>query len=499
MEVMQHIRKIKAIIILFIMSFLMTDIAYAQIGNLFESVKSIKESIKSKKEKKKEKKADEKDSNAVTLIVSADAKTKDEATKIALRSAIEQAYGTFVSANTTILNDELAKDEIVTISSGNIKEYKEIAREQMPNGNMYVTLQATVSISKLVSYAQSKGAETEFAGSTFGMNMKMKELNKKNEEIALKNLVEQVVALYPSAFSYKLLVDEPKQVKSGNYIWNISKNLSDIGLQGTYKDYYASKLIIGIEPNQQMENINTLILSTLNSLALSKDERNEYENLNIEAFPISIFLEQQNSEPGITQTQINKIHSICDEGKYHGYNNYPEFTFRSNFIDDCMLKINLEIAKILHSFQIVDNLGNVSKITSWKLSDAHVQKSGLIAIFPKDGTNLLSTFCLNFSLLSWDLCKYYDEECMEYFGYYLGNGKRGFYAYNNGINLFDQRSKIGFPSENGIDYSINILFEAFILFPKSEISKYSNFRIEPIPTDGIVIEDPNKLLKIFNK
>ena len=50
---MQHIRKIKAIIILFIMSFLMTDIAYAQIGNLFESVKSIKESIKSKKEKKK--------------------------------------------------------------------------------------------------------------------------------------------------------------------------------------------------------------------------------------------------------------------------------------------------------------------------------------------------------------------------------------------------------------------------------------------------------------
>ena len=397
------------------------------------------------------------------------------------------------------MNDELAKDEIVTISSGNIKEYKEIASEQMPNGNMYVTLQATVSISKLVSYAQSKGAETEFAGSTFGMNMKMKELNKKNEEIALKNLVEQVVALYPSAFSYKLLVDEPKQVKSGNYIWNISKNLSDIGLQGTYKDYYASKLIIGIEPNQQMENINTLILSTLNSLALSKDERNEYENLNIEAFPISIFLEQQNSEPGITQTQINKIHSICDEGKYHGYNNYPEFTFRSNFIDDCMLKINLEIAKILHSFQIVDNLGNVSKITSWKLSDAHVQKSGLIAIFPKDGTNLLSTFCLNFSLLSWDLCKYYDEECMEYFGYYLGNGKRGFYAYNNGINLFDQRSKIGFPSENGIDYSINILFEAFILFPKSEISKYSNFRIEPIPTDGIVIEDPNKLLKIFNK
>ena len=48
-------------------------------------------------------------------------------------------------------------------------------------------------------------------------------------------------------------------------------------------------------------------------------------------------------------------------------------------------------------------------------------------------------------------------------------------------------------------FSINTLFEAFILFPKTEISKYSNFRIEPISADGIVIEDPNKLLNIFNR
>ena len=292
MEVMQHIRKIKAIIILFIMSFLMTDIAYAQIGNLFESVKSIKESIKSKKEKKKEKKADEKDSNAVTLIVSADAKTKDEATKIALRSAIEQAYGTFVSANTTILNDELAKDEIVTISSGNIKEYKEIASEQMPNGNMYVTLQATVSISKLVSYAQSKGAETEFAGSTFGMNMKMKELNKKNEEIAFDNLAKQVISLYPLAFSYKLEISEPKVINDNTVYFNKDKytvelpnSLSDIGLSGTYNDYYISLVTVYAEPNQQMNKIATLINSVMGALTLSTEEKQEYKDLNLKYFP----------------------------------------------------------------------------------------------------------------------------------------------------------------------------------------------------------------------
>lgn len=38
----------------------------------------------------------------ITLMVSADGMTKGEATKSALRSAIEQAYGAFVSSNTSI-------------------------------------------------------------------------------------------------------------------------------------------------------------------------------------------------------------------------------------------------------------------------------------------------------------------------------------------------------------------------------------------------------------
>lgn len=146
----------------------------------------------------------------VTLVVSADGATKEEATKVALRSAIEQAYGTFVSANTTILNDEMVKDEIVTISNGNIKEYKELASLMLPNGNQSVTLQATVCISKLVSYAQSKGASTEFAGAAFGMNLKIFELNKKNENIALENLMTQVKAMIPSCFKPILKLQDPE-------------------------------------------------------------------------------------------------------------------------------------------------------------------------------------------------------------------------------------------------------------------------------------------------
>ena len=183
-----------------------------------------------RKEKKNNNKKNNKASPAtnrkseIILTVSADAMTKDEAIKTALRNAIEQAYGTFVSANTSILNDELIKDEIVTIASGNIKEYKELSCKMMPNGGFFVLLQAKVSVSNLTSYAQNKGAETEFAGATFGMNMKLKELNQKNEEIALLNMAIQVKNMLHETFSYKLIADEPIMPKDNSSYWNAFKH-----------------------------------------------------------------------------------------------------------------------------------------------------------------------------------------------------------------------------------------------------------------------------------
>ena len=58
----------------------------------------------------------------VTLVTNGSGKTKQEAVNYALRSALEQTFGTFVSTNTSIVNDKLTKDEIVSISTGNIKK-----------------------------------------------------------------------------------------------------------------------------------------------------------------------------------------------------------------------------------------------------------------------------------------------------------------------------------------------------------------------------------------
>lgn len=202
----------------------------------------------------------------VTLVVSADGMTKDEATKAALRSAIEQAYGTFVSANTTLLNDELVKDEIVTVSSGNIKKYNELSSSVMPDGRVFVTLQATLSISKLTNYAQNKGAEVEFAGATFAMQKKLERMYKNNEIKAINNMYEQL-RLIPNLFDYELEMGEPQEPK-----------YEPIGGKSEEK-YYSVDCIVYLLYNNNTQLYNDIVYNTLKSLSVPKEARTQKETI----------------------------------------------------------------------------------------------------------------------------------------------------------------------------------------------------------------------------
>ena len=109
----------------------------------------------------------------VTLTVSGTGKTLEEAKTNALRSAIEQAFGAFISSKTEILNDNLVKDEIVSVANGNVQKYDIVSQVELQNIGYAITLSATVSISKLTSFAESKGVEVEFKGGMFAQNIKL--------------------------------------------------------------------------------------------------------------------------------------------------------------------------------------------------------------------------------------------------------------------------------------------------------------------------------------
>ena len=300
----------------------------------------------------------------VKLVVSGDGLTEEQAIKTALRSAIEQTYGTFVSANTAILNDSLVKDEIVTISTGNIKSYKKIASARLPNGKNTVTLDAVVCISKLTNYAQSKGASTEFAGASFGMNMKIKELNKKNELKALNNLIEQIKLMLPTAFDMKLYVEDPALPEGGGrgFLDELDSRLLCLRYYTRDKIYYDNvenaKLVNKLKavPNNNYiinfnvlyeENENTLpffsfIAKNLVSIGLSDDDVKEYKKTNIPVLDLYFQFPYSLDEMGIDQ-----IYSYID---YQSRASEKE-------ISNLLHKLSIMFSDCFSNFQIVDNLG----------------------------------------------------------------------------------------------------------------------------------------------
>ena len=204
----------------------------------------------------------------VELVVSGIAPTKDEALTKALRSAIEQTFGTFVSANTSIVNDELTKDEIVSISSGNIKKYEILSEIQLPNNQFSVTLSTVVSLTKLTQFAKIHGSSCEFAGNVFAQNIKLKELNKRNEEIALRNLQIQMTELEKYLFDISITsVGQPR-------LYTLREG-TDSEVKG-----YRVPINITFKGTENSDSYLRLYFSTLENLRLSKQEVADYEATN---------------------------------------------------------------------------------------------------------------------------------------------------------------------------------------------------------------------------
>jgi archaellum component FlaG (FlaF/FlaG flagellin family) len=204
---------------------------------------------------------DKKETNTdktVTLTVSGTGKTIEEARLNALRSAIEQAFGAFISSKTEILNDNLVKDEIVSIASGNVQKYNVVSQIEIPNTGYAITLSATVSISKLTSFAESKGVVVEFKGGMFAANMKLQKINEESELIAIKKLTAVSFELLKKSFDYELVVSEPKAVNNSNENYEISFD-------------------INTKENQNYDNFKNYFISTIQNIAINNEE---YENLN---------------------------------------------------------------------------------------------------------------------------------------------------------------------------------------------------------------------------
>ncbi len=207
------------------------------------------------------------DERIVTLKVTGQGKTLDDAKRNALRGAIEQAFGTFISSNTNILNDQIVNDEIVSITNGNIRKFEILNEILLPDGFYSIILQTDVSVTSLTSFCKSKGISVEFSGSLFAFNVEMQELNERSEKIALVNIRNIIYQQLKNCFTYNIIAGNP--VFSHNNLWDVP-------------------IEIVIKSNENYSAIQYLIMQYCNSVNLKGEEIENYKKLNKNTFLLNI-------------------------------------------------------------------------------------------------------------------------------------------------------------------------------------------------------------------
>lgn len=245
--------------------------------------------------------------NDVSLVVSGEGKDKNEATFNALRSAVEQVCGTFISTNTTILDDRLVSDEVVSLSSGNIKNFEYVTESMLPNGSTLVTLQAVVSVDHLTSFCESKGMTAELKGAAFAMNIKKMEFDKIAEEKAVENLCKQLESMFPTLFDYEIEVDEPRIVSKED-ARNLRIERKD--------EIYEVPFSISVIGNDNLNTFCYMLVKTLAAIGLDNTEYNKYRRMNREVYDF------KKNQILLRMAFVNMLNEIHDTIPY-SYNEIP--------------------------------------------------------------------------------------------------------------------------------------------------------------------------------
>jgi len=246
----------------------------------------------------------------VTLVVGGQGKTQEEARKNALRSAIEQAFGTFISSKTEIINDKLVKDEIILVSNGNIQNYSIISEVKLSEKIYGTTLKTTVSVTKLVSYCQSKGYEVQFNGNLFAMNINLQKLNEESEYKAIKNICDIGEKLLRNSLDYTIELSEPISVNGSS-------------------DLFELKYSINAKYNKSFILFLDMFINTLNNLKMSTMEIDNYKKINKNHFWVWEYTDGSKGMPFDLYTIINELNMFDKFNKYMKPDSLSKYYLRS--------------------------------------------------------------------------------------------------------------------------------------------------------------------------
>lgn len=324
-----------------------------------------------------------------TLIVTGKGRSFEDAKTNALRNAIEQAFGTFISAKTEILNDSLIADQISSVSTGNINSYEINSDLKLSDGTYEVTIKAIVSIDNLAKYVESKGVKVDFKGNIFAVNIKQQKLNENGELDIIYNLVGNLHELLQTSFDYTINSVTPKQHSEVNDIWEIP-------------------IVVNVTANQNMDNIAQHLIKTLASISLNKQEADAYKEMNKKTFQVQIvhnnkshfFVLRKLNSLAILSTLINQwnfytgssiISNTIEEYPCKGESDYYDIGDNyQDFWGDIKDQVTIKLPSISqlvtrYKWSEIKPLSYIEKISSYS-----IKPSGVTSFFKFGGIVLSS-------------------------------------------------------------------------------------------------------------
>lgn len=333
----------------------------------------------------------------VSITVSGSGKTQDEAKQSALRSAIEQAFGAFISSKTEMFNDKVVADQIASVANGNIQSFAILTESQLPDGSWGITLKAVVSVSKLTSFVAAKGISIEIKGGMFALNIKQQLLNEQGEIKAIAEMVGLLHEPMQISFDYIIKSSDPKSLDAESKNWEIP-------------------LVVTATTNKNMDFCATYCVKTLEALTLTAEEVQNYKQLNKKVFPVTVnysgirktyYLRKQGSIDILNTlgsqwefyTRLFTVQSGMDEKIGIGEDKLHQFISSSNnynsYDNDDAYSFNfLSSGQIAGTFSWSDKrtLAEIEKITDYSVKPRGVIsafKYGGFVIYEKDGKGLV--------------------------------------------------------------------------------------------------------------
>ena len=341
----------------------------------------------------------------VSITVSGSGKTQDEAKQNALRSAIEQAFGAFISSKTEMFNDQVVADQMASVSSGNIKSYEVLNESQLPDGSWGVTLKAVVSVDKLTSFVAAKGIAIEIKGGLFALNIKQQLLNEQGEIKAVSEMVGLLHEPMQISFDYVIKSSDPQSLDAESKNWEIP-------------------IEVTATANKNMDFCANYCIRTLSALSLSIEEVTSYQSLNKAVFTVVInyngvdktfYLRKQSSINALNMltsnwgfyTRLFTVQSGMDEsngngeGRIHGFGGNGNINF-------------LTIGQQAATFSWNDNrtLSQIEQMTGYGVKPRGIVsqfKHGGFVVFEENGHGLVVAN-LDQGYMDWNSAKTACEE-----------------------------------------------------------------------------------------